>query len=88
MCNCIEEKVKEIEAKLPEMIKEKDPGFTDLISFGIKDIIISFSEKSPPPFMLKLEAVYDRRLKNGKIRQKKIPVNLTPIYCPLCGFKY
>jgi hypothetical protein len=88
MCNCFEEKTKELEKKMPEIIKEKDSQFMKLVHFWPRDIIVSFSDSETPPFSLHFEAVYDRKLKNGKIKEKKMPVNLTPSHCPLCGEKY
>ena len=84
----MEEKTKELEENIPGILKEKDSRFTKLKSFFMKDIVISFSDKPAPPFLLYFEAVYERKLKNGKIKEETMPVNMTPIHCPLCGKNY
>ncbi len=88
MCNCIDEKMKELEVKLPEMLKEKDSGFIEMKSFHMSDYVFSFDGSKAPPFLLKFEARYNRKLKNGNIKSKTMPVSMTPTHCPLCGGKY
>ena len=88
MCECMKEMEDKLKEKLPELISEKHAGFTKLISVGLKHWVFSLSGKKTPPFLIEFEAKWEKTAKNGNVSEKKFPVSITPIYCPLCGEKY
>lgn len=87
MCNCYQDKIDELEKRLPGILKEKDSGFKELLSIRSTNLIFAL-EGPQIPFFIDLEAKYDRENKKGKVTTKKMPIRLTPIHCPFCGNKY
>jgi len=86
-CDCIEKVSSNCRAHMHSKIAETI-GFQRMTSDKFDNEVLWMSGDTHVPISIPFTVSYERKAKNGNVREYKKTTSVFPTYCPFCGTKY